>query len=338
MNELVSVIIPVYNPGLFLERCLQAVLNQTYRFFECVLIDDGSTDNSGEICDEYAKKDRRFKVIHQKNSGISKARNEGLHISGGSYICFIDADDEVEPDYLETLKSNIGDYECIACGFDSIDHEGLIKRQYKPNMLSLNSNTEIKTAYMNGSIKHWFSSPTAKMFVKQAISGLLFDPGMVVGEDIVYNLGFLSRADSVIIYPYQGYKLRTNIDSTTNRIHRLYSPLYEHSYTIIQDGIKNAKKKFGYTEEQLENEAIHSAPERYYNELSNLVRPGTPYSKNEIIQKINIINHDEKFIKRVKCNSFMTLNRAGKISFLCASIRSSSFAYNMFLWLVQSGH
>ncbi|MBQ7101471.1 MAG: glycosyltransferase family 2 protein [Clostridia bacterium] len=102
-QPLVSVIIPVYNVEEYLHECVDSVLAQTYTNYEIILIDDGSTDSSGKICDEYAEKDKRICVVHQENSGPSKTRNVGLENAGGKYICFVDSDDYIEFDALELL-------------------------------------------------------------------------------------------------------------------------------------------------------------------------------------------------------------------------------------------
>lgn len=101
--QLVSIIVPVYNVGKYLERCLKSILQQTYKHFEIILVDDGSTDNSGRVCDEYKEKDDRIRVIHKENKGVSDARNVGLQNVTGDYICFIDPDDVVAPDFLDKL-------------------------------------------------------------------------------------------------------------------------------------------------------------------------------------------------------------------------------------------
>ena len=104
-TKLISVIVPVYNVESYLRECVESVLGQSYPHFELLLVDDGSTDRSGEICDEYAAKDERVKVIHQKNGGASAARNTGLDVATGEYILFVDGDDTSAPDALETLLS-----------------------------------------------------------------------------------------------------------------------------------------------------------------------------------------------------------------------------------------
>lgn len=107
MDELISVIIPVYNVQQYLEKCIESVVNQTYKNLEIILIDDGSTDMSGKICDEFAEKDGRIKVIHSKNGGVSAARNIGLDIATGEYIGFVDSDDWIESQMYEKLLKNI---------------------------------------------------------------------------------------------------------------------------------------------------------------------------------------------------------------------------------------
>ena len=101
MNDLISVIVPVYNVSDYIENCVISVLKQTYTDFELILVDDGSTDDSGMLCDKLAAMDSRIVVIHKKNSGVSDARNSGLDIAKGKYICFVDADDTVKENYLE---------------------------------------------------------------------------------------------------------------------------------------------------------------------------------------------------------------------------------------------
>lgn len=102
-EELISVIIPVYNVEKYLEQCLKSVIKQTYKNIEIILVDDGSTDDSGKICDEYAQKDSRIVIIHKKNGGLSDARNVGIDNAKGQYITFIDSDDDVIKEYVEYL-------------------------------------------------------------------------------------------------------------------------------------------------------------------------------------------------------------------------------------------
>lgn len=120
MEQKVSVIVPVYNVEQYLPKCLDSILAQTYQNLEIVLVDDGSPDRSGEICDQYAERDSRIQVIHQENRGASAARNRGLDAATGDWIGFIDSDDWIDPEFYETLLQTAVEYdaEIACCGFD----------------------------------------------------------------------------------------------------------------------------------------------------------------------------------------------------------------------------
>ena len=107
MNPLISIVVPVYNVEKYITRCLDSILNQTYTNFELILINDGSTDSSGKICEDYQSRESRITVLNQENQGLSAARNEGIEIAQGKYITFIDSDDYVYPKYLEKLLNAI---------------------------------------------------------------------------------------------------------------------------------------------------------------------------------------------------------------------------------------
>ena len=115
-NPLISIIVPIYNVEKYLNKCVQSLLNQTYKNLEIFLVDDGSPDNCDQICDDYAEKDKRIKVIHKKNGGLADARNVAIDIATGEWIVFVDSDDYVESDYVENLFSLTQKYDCkIAC-------------------------------------------------------------------------------------------------------------------------------------------------------------------------------------------------------------------------------
>ena len=125
----ISVIVPVYNVEDYLQRWIDSILSQTFPNFELILIDDGSTDHCGRICDDNAIKDSRIRVIHQKNSGVANARNTGIDCSRGEYIAFVDSDDYLKNDFLETLYKEIviNDADCVSSEFMTVDDSGKIK-------------------------------------------------------------------------------------------------------------------------------------------------------------------------------------------------------------------
>lgn len=122
MKPLISVIIPVYQVAPYLERCIGSVIDQTYHNLEIILVDDGSTDGSGKICDEYAGKDSRIKVIHQKNRGLSEARNRGIDIAGGEYLSFVDSDDWIDQRFIKVMYGISDEAGCdiVQCNFQNV--------------------------------------------------------------------------------------------------------------------------------------------------------------------------------------------------------------------------
>lgn len=117
----VSIIVPVYNVEQYLHRCLESISSQTFTDWECILIDDGSPDKSGAICDEYAEKDSRFRVIHQKNKGVAAVRNVGISLANGKWICFVDSDDWIENEFLELLYQKACESNACIVGCNSLD-------------------------------------------------------------------------------------------------------------------------------------------------------------------------------------------------------------------------
>ena len=130
-KKLVSIIVPIFKVEKYLKRCIDSILNQTYRNIEIILIDDGSPDNCGKICDVYAKKDDRIKVIHKENKGVSQARNDGIKLSKGKYIAFVDSDDYVEKNFIEILYNNIieNDADISICNYFLENDNIKIKRK-----------------------------------------------------------------------------------------------------------------------------------------------------------------------------------------------------------------
>ncbi|MCI6517388.1 MAG: glycosyltransferase [Lachnospiraceae bacterium] len=126
--EKVSVIVPVYNTRQYLGKCVESIIHQTYRHLEILLIDDGATDGSGELCDKYAEKDDRIRVVHQINKGISAARNKGLNLASGEYISFVDSDDYIEENMIEKMleKQVETNADMIICNFKQITEEGCV--------------------------------------------------------------------------------------------------------------------------------------------------------------------------------------------------------------------
>lgn len=126
MKDLVSVVIPIYNVEKYLRKCIETVIDQTYTNIEIILVNDGSTDNSLQICNQFKEKDKRIKVINKKNGGLSDARNVGIKNAQGKYICFIDSDDFISEKYIEELHNLIVENKAqiAVCGFENVNEFG----------------------------------------------------------------------------------------------------------------------------------------------------------------------------------------------------------------------
>lgn len=227
MKEIkVSVIVPVYNVEPFLVKCLDSIQTQTYTNWEAILIDDGSTDASGQICDEYAKKDNRFIVVHQKNGGLSNARNTGLSMVSGEYMAFCDSDDYYMPEMLEKLVilvQTTGKDICM-CGFFIVDEEGNItdlKRKENEQCIGVfNHDEAIDMLYQNKFRSYVWN----KIWNKSLFQNLEFSVGMTFEDSIIIPQLF-AQSNGFAVTDYSGYayfRYRAgNISSTNKMINEL---------------------------------------------------------------------------------------------------------------------
>ena len=142
MQPLISVIVPIYNVEDYLDRCVDSIINQTYKNLEIILVDDGSPDNCPKMCDDYAKIDNRIKVVHKENGGLSDARNAGMKVATGEYVSFIDSDDYVSLDFYETLLQTMidNDSDIVECGVVKFYENGKFD-EYSDDQMIKNFNT-----------------------------------------------------------------------------------------------------------------------------------------------------------------------------------------------------
>ena len=237
MNELVSVVIPIYNVENYLQRCVDALLQQTYRELEVILVDDGSTDRSGDICDYYAKKDVRVKIIHQMNAGQSAARNAALKIASGKYICFVDSDDYVPMNYIETLYQWLTETgaDVSLCEYIKFTGElvndadvpaGSDEKIYYSNVeLIKNMHTVADELY----VVMW-----GKLFKRELIEGICFPEGRIC-EDLAVLYQIYDRVKkAVYVNKAMYYYFRNNVGSSTFRINDKF---YQDVYLALEEEI-----------------------------------------------------------------------------------------------------
>lgn len=201
----VSVIVPVYNVEKYIRRCLDALIAQSYKNWEAILVDDGSFDGSSEICDEYAHNDKRFVVVHQENGGVSKARNSALRASTGKYIAFSDADDYYQPQMIESLVNAIvcEEKDIAMCGYSFVDENNeKIKTDntIQPNCGTYSSDMLMEFMFEN-KIQNYLWN---KLFDRNLFCGVYFEEGMTFEDALIVPYLF-SHANGITIIDYEGY-------------------------------------------------------------------------------------------------------------------------------------
>lgn len=235
-RKTVSVIIPVYNMTAYLDRCMQSVLSQTYRFLDIILIDDGSTDGSGALCDEYAKKDARVRVVHKQNGGQSSARNAGLESAKGEYITFVDSDDFIHPQMIDLLvygleKTNA---DISMCYIQNTGSSVIPQTEIDYDSYSLKDGKE----YWHMGFEGHPSAPQlvmcpAKLYCRNCIEGLRFPIG-VVHEDVIWVADYAPRLSKIAVYTdglyyyYQRSGSTMHAPSTKSLCDRLSALIYKN--------------------------------------------------------------------------------------------------------------
>ena len=222
--KLVSIIVPAYNCIKSLEHCVGSVRQQTYTDFELILVDDGSTDGSGKLCDRFAAEDKRIRVIHKPNGGVSSARNAGIDVADGEYITFCDSDDYLEPDYIATLlKTAESNPDCghIWCCFQTVT--GYQRENAAPNYSSVNPILHYTLQDYMTLHEMWLDAgPCNKLYRIKTIQSadVRFLNDLSLGEDWLFNLAYIDASENdriaVITKPLYNY-MRGNEESLDSR-------------------------------------------------------------------------------------------------------------------------
>ncbi len=314
----ISVIVPVYNTEKYLNQCIDSILAQTFTDFELLLIDDGSTDNSAMICDEYAQKDSRVRVFHKKNGGVSSARNLGLDNACGEWIAFVDGDDWIKPNYLYSMISQ-SDADLIMSSFEIID-----KVEMWDNRIGneLYNNSKIKfflERYINTAT---LCAPWCKLFKKSIIGNLKFDETISFAEDTIFCFEYLEKVDSVKTISNFGYQYRRGLNEALS-VKLLSISEYRDIIHEYSNSFKKLEYKFNYdgTLARIANCSnqlrkccivIKNSDRSLFNkykELVNLLSDGN-------IQEILRYNNNEFKGNRRKVFDYLALNKLYLLLFI----------------------
>ena len=240
----ISVVVPVYNSEKYINRCLDSIAAQTFSDFECIVVNDGSTDSSAEIINCYAKKDYRFLVIHQNNAGVSVARNAGLNICSGEWIAFVDSDDWCESNMLEEM------YNAVKKMYER--EVGLILCKVQDTAGSNVYNLDESYVYSNGKYGLCFQSVWGKLYRRNIITShkLNFPVGVRLGEDSVFTFSFLTHSPNFYFINKPLYHYYNNReDSAVNTISYESAYSARNAFSMLSNYIiyNNCMKRFEKT-------------------------------------------------------------------------------------------
>ncbi|MEG0230122.1 MAG: glycosyltransferase family 2 protein [Oscillospiraceae bacterium] len=244
-QPLISVIVPVYNVEKYIHKCVSSIINQTYKNLEIILVDDGSPDNCGEICDEYAKKDCRIKVIHKKNGGLSDARNAGIDSSNGDYIAFVDSDDYISQDMYQQLIPLLLQNNADVVMFSVFDcYNDKVSRAYKKeDKVFICDGKECFKIILQGELGAFAWN---RIYKKDLFNDIKFKVGKIT-EDAFFNAEVVQKINVAVINTkaYYYYVHRENSITTSNYSKKDLDTIeaYEFTFNIVKEKYPNLMKE-----------------------------------------------------------------------------------------------
>ena len=310
MQPIISLIIPVYNTGKYLEGCLRSVLNQTDQDFEVIVINDGSTDDSLAVAKRLLAGRPLTRIVTQHNSGVSAARNHGVDIETGIYVTFLDSDDIIKDDYIQTLKKSVKDeaYDYVMSGitfvangkaFDSVD--------YEDEVLTINDIRESKFYYVSGATR-----PVGFLYKIQIIRDNLiyFNSRMSYAEDRNFNIDYLAHVYTIRRIPYNGYTYLTEVEGSLSK--KKYSYAFQNDIIywkktkdllLLPNGNEQLKS---YLAERL----FHFVIDNIVSDLSDNSYKGSLKRLNEVLPIIDLdfIRANQGFMNTPKWQLKLLLN------------------------------
>lgn len=201
MNQeiLVSVIVPIYNIKMYIDKCLMSIMNQTYKNLEIILVDDGSTDGCYELCDSYVNKDKRIKVIHKKNGGLSEARNVGIENSKGEYLCFIDGDDYISEHYVEfMLREALINYsDIVQCSYARVYDSGKVEN-YISHYMKIYGNKVEETIIRKGINPEGYVIACNKLYKRRLFKDVRYPVGRI-HEDLATTYKLIYSSNNIVV-------------------------------------------------------------------------------------------------------------------------------------------
>ncbi len=297
MDEKISIIVPMYNAEKWLEKCVNSIIEQSYSNIEILLINDGSTDKTLEICKKIEKIDNRVRVIDKKNEGVSKTRNLGLENATGKYIKFVDSDDWLEKNACEELIKIIKEEktDLVICGLNI----------YKKNKLLRTPHLEKKIVEIKKNIKEFeyiyrvFASPCNKLYRKDKIVEK-FREDLDIGEDLLFNIKYLENIEKISVTDKCLYNVCLDNENSLNRKFR--EDRLDVNLDLTDIEIQFCKKMYN----NIESDFLYN---KYLLLLhAHLLQIGQFYNKKEMKNEINKYSNDDRIQNACKCSNMQRID------------------------------
>lgn len=306
----ISIIVPVYNTELYLKNCIESLINQTIKDIEIILIDDGSTDNSYNICKEYLEYDKRIKLVSKENEGVSTCRNIGIENSIGTYIMFCDSDDSVHEKWCEELLNSVSSgYDISVCGFKWISADKVVDKLYSNDkeIFSINKQDIFKLRQ-----KDIFNVLWNKIFKRKIIkeNNILFDINLSLGEDVIFILEYLKHMNSnigIVNEALYFYSFKNNINLAgkyRKNVFEIYRTIFKKLYTISCElnvdfniyGDEYYNSYFSALLRCLDNTFNKANKENFFKKISRNNNILQSNDFKECATKISLLDYDKRYI------------------------------------------
>ena len=299
----ISVIVPVFNVENYLDKCMNSIVRQTYHNLEIILINDGSSDSSGEKCDIWKDKDTRIRVIHKENGGLSDARNAGLETATGAYIGFVDSDDFIEPDFFGILVRNLNEYQAdiSCCRFARVWEDGKREPVGENHQVAVFAGTEGLREYLYAKVMDPFVCN--KLYRRETIGKSRFIKG-IIGEDNPFNYEVFLKAEKIVLAGESGYNY-----------------LQARSGAITSGTVTQKKIDSVYRWEEIRRKCLEDCPELepyalrravlFYVGLYNNIRKQKTFSEEQkkicayLKEHFNEVQQNEIFERTVKISVWL---------------------------------
>ena len=315
MDKLITIVVPVYNVEKYIDRCVESIQNQTYKNLEIILVDDGSKDNSAKICDQYAKKDKRIKVVHKKNGGLSDARNAGIEIAKGKYIAFIDSDDYIDEHFVEVLYKSMIQYKTkIAIADICVQYDTGEKFENSDKTVYVETEKEILRKMLIG-IRDLDNSACNKLYDMSLFKDIRYPVGRLY-EDTATTYKLFSKCENMVINSFPLYYYMKRRDSITQG---RFNPKKLQLIDSVSEMTTYVRSKYP----ELSPECDRKMMWAYLSTLSQLAASSKP-DKSIAKKLLKYINANGKSLLKKK-----VLSKRDKLGIICARF---GFGFYRLVW------